>query len=85
VLQRSPFSLVEKDLKTVVDMTLMKGVLTDPVRNTMKEVQMMKNCKSIIALLAMTALIVGLSGCKKEGPLERAGKKVDQAVEDIKK
>jgi hypothetical protein len=45
---------------------------------------MMKNCKSIIAVLAIIALIVGLSGCK-EGPLEHAGKKVDKAVEDIKK
>jgi len=45
----------------------------------------MKNGKSIIALLAMIALIAGLSGCPKEGPLERAGKKVDKAVEDIKK
>jgi predicted small lipoprotein YifL len=46
---------------------------------------MMKNGKSIIALLAMVAVIVVLSGCPKEGPLERAGKKVDKAVEDIKK
>ena len=46
---------------------------------------MMKNGKSIIAVLAMIALIVGLSGCLKEGPLERAGKKVDKAIEDIKK
>jgi hypothetical protein len=49
-----------------------------------KEIQMMKNCKSIIAVLAIIALIVGLSCCK-EGPLERAGKKVDKAVEDVKK
>jgi hypothetical protein len=45
---------------------------------------MMKNGKSIIAVLAMIVLIVGLSSCK-EGPLERAGKKVDKVVEDIKK
>jgi hypothetical protein len=45
---------------------------------------MMKNCKSIIAVLAIIALIVGLAGCK-EGPFERAGKKVDKTVEDIKK
>jgi hypothetical protein len=30
-------------------------------------------------------LLVGLSGCNKEGPMERAGKKVDKAVENIKK
>jgi predicted small lipoprotein YifL len=46
---------------------------------------MMKKCRSVIAVLAMIALIVGLSGCEKEGPLEKAGKKVDKVVEDIKK
>ena len=45
----------------------------------------MKYGKSIIALLAMIALIMGLSGCAKEGPMEKAGKKVDKAVEDVKK
>jgi len=49
-----------------------------------KEIQMMKNGKSLIAVLVMITLIVGLSGCK-EGPLEKAGKKVDKVVEDIKK
>lgn len=44
----------------------------------------MKNCKSIIAVLVMIALIVLLLGCK-EGPLERAGKKIDKVAEDIKK
>jgi hypothetical protein len=44
----------------------------------------MKNNKRIIAVLAIIALVVGLSCCH-EGPLERAGKKVDKAVEDIKK
>jgi hypothetical protein len=46
---------------------------------------MKKHGKSIVALLAMIVLIAGLSGCAKEGPLEKAGKKVDKAVEDIKK
>jgi len=45
---------------------------------------MLKYCKRIIAVLAVIALIAGLSCCK-EGPLESAGKKVDKAVEDIKK
>jgi hypothetical protein len=49
-----------------------------------KEIQMIKNVKKIIAVLLMIALIVGLSGCK-EGPFERAGKKVDKAVDDITK
>jgi predicted small lipoprotein YifL len=46
---------------------------------------MMRNGKRIIAALAMIALIVVLSGCAKEGPMEKAGKKVDKVVEDIKK
>ena len=50
-----------------------------------KEIQMMKKFKRSIAVLAIIAVIVvGLVGCK-EGPLESAGKKVDKAVEDVKK
>ena len=46
-----------------------------------KEIQMMKISRSVIATLAITVLLVGISGCKKEGPVERAGKKIDEAVE----
>jgi hypothetical protein len=45
-----------------------------------KERPMMKRGTSIIAALAMGVLLVGISGCQ-EGPLERAGKKVDKSVE----
>ena len=41
---------------------------------------MMSMRKSVIAALAMSILLVGISGCK-EGPLERAGKKIDKTVE----
>jgi outer membrane lipoprotein-sorting protein len=47
----------------------------------------MRKSKRIISMLAIIALItalVGLWGCQ-EGPLERAGKKVDKAVDDIKR
>jgi predicted small secreted protein len=38
--------------------------------------------KSVIAALAMGAVVVGLSGCeKREGPAERAGKEVDKVVD----
>jgi hypothetical protein len=50
-----------------------------------KEAQVMKNAKRIVVVLAMISLILGLSGCAKEGPMEKAGKKVDKAIEDIKK
>ncbi len=38
--------------------------------------------KSVMAAIAVIALIVGLSCCQKnDGPAERAGKKIDQTVE----
>jgi outer membrane lipoprotein-sorting protein len=46
---------------------------------------MKKLVQSIITVLMIIVLMVWLSGCTKEGPMERAGKKVDKAVEDIKK
>ena len=42
---------------------------------------MRKFVQSVITAVIMIVLIIGLSGCKKEGPMERAGKKVDQTVE----
>lgn len=43
---------------------------------------MKKICKCVIAALAMSVLLAGLSGCmKQEGPAERAGKKIDKTVE----
>ena len=43
---------------------------------------MMKVGKSVNAALVMVALLVALPGCQKqEGPVERAGKAVDNTVE----
>ena len=42
---------------------------------------MKKFVRSAIAALMVIVLAIGLSGCTKEGPLERAGKKVDKAIE----
>ena len=43
---------------------------------------MMKLGKSVMAALVMSALIIGLFCCqKKEGPVERAGKQIDKAVD----
>jgi len=33
--------------------------------------------------VAMSALLIALSGCQKEGPAERAGKEVDTATEKV--
>jgi predicted small lipoprotein YifL len=41
------------------------------------------NLKPIVAALAATAAI-GLAACEKQGPLERAGEEVDEAVDTIK-
>jgi predicted small lipoprotein YifL len=42
---------------------------------------MKKVVQSVITALMMIALMVGLSGCAKEGPIEKAGKKVDKTIE----
>jgi hypothetical protein len=52
---------------------------------TKRRMRMKKLVQSIITVLMIIVLMVWLSGCTKEGPMERAGKKVDKAVEDIKK
>jgi hypothetical protein len=46
----------------------------------------MKLVQTISAALAMSALLVALPGCEKqEGPMEQAGKTVDQGVENAGK
>ena len=42
---------------------------------------MMKIGKTLVAALALGSLVAGFSGCKKEGPAERAGKALDQSAE----
>jgi hypothetical protein len=42
---------------------------------------MKKLAQRIITALMMVALMAGLCGCTKEGPIEKAGKKVDKAIE----
>ena len=39
--------------------------------------------KSILALTTALTLIV-MTGCDKEGPAEKAGKKIDKGVEKVK-
>lgn len=41
------------------------------------------NLKVILAALAATAAL-GLAACEKQGPLEKAGEEVDEAVNTIK-
>ena len=42
----------------------------------------MKPFKSVSVALAISALLIGLSGCQKpEGPAERAGKSIDNALD----
>jgi predicted small lipoprotein YifL len=42
---------------------------------------MMRIAKHVIAALMVSALIAGVSGCKKKGPMEQAGEKIDKAAE----
>jgi predicted small lipoprotein YifL len=48
---------------------------------TERSMPMKKFVQSIITALMMIVLMVGLSGCTKEGPVEKAGKKIDKAIE----
>jgi hypothetical protein len=41
------------------------------------------NLKVVLAALAATAAL-GLAACEKQGPVERAGEEVDEAVDTIK-
>ena len=44
----------------------------------------MKSVKTLSTALVMSALLVALSGCEKqEGPMEKAGKSVDNATESV--
>jgi len=36
--------------------------------------------KSLFSFLAVSLLAVGLAGCHKEGPAEKAGKEIDNAA-----
>lgn len=42
----------------------------------------MKLSKAIVATLFVSALMFTLSACDKQGPLEKAGEKIDDKVED---
>ena len=42
---------------------------------------MKKFVQSVITALMMIVLVIGLSGCTKEGPVEKAGKKIDKTIE----
>jgi predicted small secreted protein len=44
----------------------------------------MKPVKTLSAALVISALLVALPGCEKqEGPMEKAGKSVDNATESV--
>jgi len=42
---------------------------------------MKKIGRSVVAALTMGMLVAGVSGCKKEGPMERTGREIDKAAE----
>ena len=51
----------------------------DSIPKTERSMPMKKFVQSIITAL-MIVLMVGLSGCRKEGPFEKAGKKIDNTI-----
>jgi hypothetical protein len=50
-----------------------------------KEVIMKKLGKKLLILCIIGFLGCGFVGCKKEGTAEKAGKKIDQAIDSAKK
>ena len=42
---------------------------------------MKKVVQSVITALIIIVLLAGLFGCTKEGPAEKAGKKIDKTIE----
>lgn len=42
----------------------------------------MKIWKKVIIVSCLLAMMVPAFGCSEEGPMEKAGKKMDQAVDD---
>ncbi|MDD3312439.1 hypothetical protein [Pseudodesulfovibrio sp.] len=42
----------------------------------------MKVWKKAVVVLCLLALTIPVFGCSEEGPMEKAGKKMDQAAED---
>ena len=36
------------------------------------------------AVIAVSALLLAVPGCREEGPVERAGQKIDEAVETLR-
>jgi hypothetical protein len=43
--------------------------------------EFMKRMRIVVALLTAVAAVTMVTGCEKEGPAEKAGKQIDQAVE----
>ncbi len=41
---------------------------------------MAKISRNFVAVLVLGLLIAGVTGCKKEGPMERTGKEIDKAA-----
>ncbi len=45
---------------------------------------MNRNILSLLAVIIVSGLMFTLTACEKEGPMEKAGDKIDQASEEVK-
>lgn len=43
----------------------------------------MKLTRTLAGTLIMSAMLVALSGCEKQGPAEKAGESIDKATESL--
>lgn len=46
---------------------------------------MTKMSKGVVVALVLGSLVAAVSGCRKEGPAERAGKEIDRSAEKVGK
>jgi hyperosmotically inducible protein len=67
--------------------TNLRQIYTQDKHKRKDWIVMTKSRRTLISALLMIValfLFLGLSGCDKEGPAEKAGEKIDQSVEEVK-
>ncbi len=64
---------------------IQKGCSIDPEYIFVKGGRSMSLIRTLFMIMLVLSFTVGVYGCNKEGPAERAGEKMDNALEEAKK